>query len=103
LLTLRAPRFSPFPYTTLFRSGTTARQSRHNRLSHRALAVNGASLPLSFASFASQTRGTGPSVGTPFLGAVPAPPWLPSLNVIAGDRKSTRLNSSHRTISYAVF
>src|SRR5438094_3119107 len=30
--------------------------------------------------------------------------WLPTLTASGGvDRKSTRLNSSHRTISYAVF
>src|SRR5207244_6973976 len=33
------------------------------------------------------------------------PPWVPfaSLEGDAGDRKSTRLNSSHQIISYAVF
>src|SRR2546422_9566079 len=29
--------------------------------------------------------------------------WIPPLVTIAGDRKSTRLNSSHGYISYAVF
>src|SRR5690625_6067070 len=29
--------------------------------------------------------------------------WKPDLIVLAGDRKSTRLNSSHVAISYAVF
>src|SRR5215813_14479309 len=34
----------------------------------------------------------------------PAPPGLPApLRLAAGDRKSTRLNSSHVRISYAVF
>src|SRR5207248_5111670 len=28
---------------------------------------------------------------------------LVAMNIVPGDRKSTRLNSSHRTISYAVF
>src|SRR5207248_5078877 len=32
-----------------------------------------------------------------------APQILAALRRAAGDRKSTRLNSSHRTISYAVF
>src|SRR5437879_11660250 len=33
------------------------------------------------------------------------PPWLGiwAANLLTGDRKSTRLNSSHRCISYAVF
>src|SRR5437879_11168255 len=30
-------------------------------------------------------------------------PWLMAAGVGCGDRKSTRLNSSHRCISYAVF
>src|SRR5207244_5859124 len=29
--------------------------------------------------------------------------WSSSLNITIGDRKSTRLNSSHQIISYAVF
>src|ERR1017187_6620510 len=30
-------------------------------------------------------------------------PWVGHVNVLTVDRKSTRLNSSHRCISYAVF
>src|SRR5437867_4518388 len=36
-------------------------------------------------------------------GLAAAPAWSSSRDDQAGDRKSTRLNSSHRTISYAVF
>src|SRR5258708_25880897 len=74
----RPPRSTLFPYTTLFRS-------RHR-----------------------QRRGPGPS----------DPGWYPAgvlgqamsdgnrrefLHLACGDRKSTRLNSSHQIISYAVF
>src|SRR5689334_20818823 len=36
---------------------------------------------------------------------IPAPYWVsyPEMVALAGDRKSTRLNSSHSSISYAVF
>src|SRR5437899_6408107 len=61
----RPPRFTLFPYTTLFRSGADlgddAAEPRHDGGQHR------------------QPR------------------------LMAGDRKSTRLNSSHLGISYAVF
>src|SRR5438132_10864082 len=70
----RPPRFTLFPYTTLFRSrsgccmpkSSSKRQSRYGK----SLAPRAAS-----------------SVKT----------------AVAGDRKSTRLNSSHTVISYAVF
>src|SRR5690242_21525777 len=76
----RPPRSTLFPYTTLFRSGLAGRSQR------------------------------GPG-GPPLPGGAPEG-WLPE-EVPAlpqprdcsgeGDRKSTRLNSSHMSISYAVF
>src|SRR5258708_31944446 len=69
----RPPRSTLFPYTTLFRS-------RHGLLG-----------------------GGGP---VDFLMAWVSVPWLsvtPSRQRNAEDRKSTRLNSSHQIISYAVF
>src|SRR5438105_6987347 len=69
----RPPRSTLFPYTTLFRSG---------RRGHHA----GAAI-----------RGRGLSRGH----AVPR--HLSAADDPAGDRKSTRLNSSHEWISYAVF
>src|SRR5256885_12399143 len=78
----RPPRSTLFPYTTLFRSGLelidmTAHRGAHSR-----------------------------------LGAVDVVPFVPVANVTMDecvelarclDRKSTRLNSSHLVISYAVF
>src|SRR2546430_6020021 len=70
----RPPRSTLFPYTTLFRSGPGA---------------------------AAGVRGVSPAgVGTP---AVQLGVGLEHLCVDEQDRKSTRLNSSHSQISYAVF
>src|SRR3712207_7366752 len=72
----RPPRSTLFPYTTLFRSAATETTARHCQgtvLRERA----------------SQTTCT-PTVG-------------PRSSTVARDRKSTRLNSSHANISYAVF
>src|SRR3712207_8694316 len=77
----RPPRSTLFPYTTLFRSGPGGSGAVGNRLV--ADSASWQSLPLS-----PHDRSGGP--------ACPKP--LP-----ARDRKSTRLNSSHANISYAVF
>src|SRR5256885_7157335 len=71
----RPPRSTLFPYTTLFRS------SRTRATSSEALPRRGFS-----------TRADGASSSAPFCGAS-----------CISDRKSTRLNSSHLVISYAVF
>src|SRR5690606_41709201 len=96
LVSLRRPRCSPlFPYTTLFRSGhggaaeVVGRQSAHvevrggrdrDRLHPRVDAVGEA--------------------GGQHRREAPLPVDPPAARV---DRKSTRLNSSHVKISYAVF
>src|SRR5438094_4021082 len=69
----RPPRSTLFPYTTLFRSESAA--SHQDRLWGRA--------PL------------------PEVEDMPEHRFLSREDEV--DRKSTRLNSSHRTISYAVF
>src|SRR3712207_6873695 len=83
----RPPRSTLFPYTTLFRSGGQEGEHRaHVRVDHAA--------PL----------------GSPPYGDALAPDLHPDGNLFGpgvgsedGDRKSTRLNSSHANISYAVF
>src|SRR5690242_21546261 len=77
----RPPRSTLFPYTTLFRSGPPL----------EALVFG----PGDFAA----------SIGVPVLtiGAGPSEYALARMVVAARDRKSTRLNSSHMSISYAVF
>src|SRR5689334_24686572 len=77
----RPPRSTLFPYTTLFRSGQGARRDAWpaaNSLAGRAL------------------RARGDGGGRDRLAHVKPVPQ-------GKDRKSTRLNSSHSSISYAVF
>src|SRR5690606_39508860 len=86
LLIRRPPRSTLFPYTTLFRSARGAHR-RDGRGAHRC---GRDGVPAG----RGQCRGRGQRPLPRPLG-VPAGP--------AGDRKSTRLNSSHVKISYAVF
>src|SRR5688572_32546050 len=77
----RPPRSTLFPYTTLFRSRMDI------------FLTNGAELPsmrkpAAFANALLRNRGKG---------------IFEDRTSAAGDRKSTRLNSSHSQISYAVF
>src|SRR2546427_5044209 len=88
----RPPRSTLFPYTTLFRSP---------RLSRVVLV-----LTLSMASKeghpAYRSQSDNPLQGTT-LGGSPDDPRRQRTRNSLGDRKSTRLNSSHSQISYAVF
>src|SRR3712207_8186805 len=83
----RPPRSTLFPYTTLFRSGRALLTS-----SLKGLSAGGCHEHLSCV-------GARTSVLARTLPQPPASPSPPA-NV---DRKSTRLNSSHANISYAVF
>src|SRR3712207_7228425 len=93
LMIRRPPRSTLFPYTTLFRShrrrGATARQ--HVVQPRGATPLN----PRKGSTATRQPPSTSPLSGTKLrVGA----------DVAGGrDRKSTRLNSSHANISYAVF
>src|SRR5256885_11591263 len=73
----RPPRSTLFPYTTLFRS-LLQQVARQRILFGRLLAA-------------------------PRIGLARARHQLAHRAVLARDRKSTRLNSSHLVISYAVF
>src|SRR5690348_17975169 len=80
-----------FPYTTLFRSGPRT--------------AGGAELALHISNACGERlipRGRDPVRLGPTLEAV-AHPLLVELDQALRDRKSTRLNSSHPSISYAVF
>src|SRR3712207_6927626 len=84
----RPPRSTLFPYTTLFRSTEHCRKElglveRDARLEHTVFLVN---TPECLMAEGLADLGVQASIGTG---------W--------GDRKSTRLNSSHANISYAVF
>src|SRR2546430_11935422 len=76
----RPPRSTLFPYTTLFRSAGPTFAETLRKAESAALPS-----PLKFTAHA-QTRMQSRQI-----------PWGPA------DRKSTRLNSSHSQISYAVF
>src|SRR2546426_7245682 len=84
----RPPRSTLFPYTTLFRSALDEVTRRTPGYTVRIALEN--------------TAGAGHSIGRTFaeLGALLARAARPER---VGDRKSTRLNSSHLVISYAVF
>src|SRR5438034_6809964 len=86
----RPPRSTLFPYTTLFRSRQCrlAEEFRSTLVfQHQKLALNGADGRL--ADIAVALRGLSDLGKRIFFGI--------------RDRKSTRLNSSHTVISYAVF
>src|SRR5206468_13088682 len=89
LMPPRPPRSTLFPYTTLFRSNTIA--SRLPCLSSICSAAQ--SLP-SLLRFRWMPRRMPHNTTSVFLAAFSRPEV---------DRKSTRLNSSHDQISYAVF
>src|SRR2546430_7454977 len=74
LMIRRPPRSTLFPYTTLFRSRQQKNKNRENHMARKQAKTKRRTVTLS-------------------LDAV----------VIGIDRKSTRLNSSHSQISYAVF
>src|SRR3712207_7754398 len=87
----RPPRSTLFPYTTLFRSDVTG---------GAAVTVV---LHSSWLSFRSEKppHGQRPRDGFPPGRSVAL--RGPAVRAAAADRKSTRLNSSHANISYAVF
>src|SRR5690606_41081515 len=94
---LRPPRSPLFPYATLFRSEPAAPAEEAPVAGQEAAAPVEAVEPEEFPEPA----------GTPEAGeqAEPASPALPADAgaTVQEDRKSTRLNSSHVKISYAVF
>src|SRR2546430_6578999 len=77
LMIRRPPRSTLFPYTTLFRSAVAAQRSSE-RLAQLVLIVD-------------QQNGSAPAC------------HAMRTSCASRDRKSTRLNSSHSQISYAVF
>src|SRR3712207_8272082 len=84
----RPPRSTLFPYTTLFRSGGTKFYDRaevKDAIAYLTFLVN----PQDAGAFARIANSPKRGLGQTSLGRV--------------DRKSTRLNSSHANISYAVF
>src|SRR5206468_8912278 len=95
LLVRRPPRSTLFPYTTLFRSGTRSIEDGGGPVHRHALLQAHLVRP----DRGGPVRDPGhadPAFGEVHLAAHERP-------VVGEDRKSTRLNSSHDQISYAVF
>src|SRR3712207_8930171 len=94
----RPPRSTLFPYTTLFRSDDAHRYlmlftgDSIREVDRRSLAVE----PMTCPPNAFQT-------GESLIRLEPGQAVTTSWGIASGDRKSTRLNSSHANISYAVF
>src|SRR2546430_12568764 len=98
----RPPRSTLFPYTTLFRSRLVIETNRGGVESFEL--ADG----LSVANFDAQLHGALGRLGVdvPILEkpyGVPMTTPFPADREHSSDRKSTRLNSSHSQISYAVF
>src|SRR5690606_40460973 len=102
-LSIRAsPRPALFPYTTLFRSRSGARRkARPQRRSTLQDLIRAMPLIL-LVRHAQASFGTDDYDRLSELGRQQAR-WLGEYFAARGDRKSTRLNSSHVKISYAVF
>src|SRR3712207_7987818 len=86
----RPPRSTLFPYTTLFRSGLPAGSYKLKF----AQSNNGA---------LDQWFNNATSFGAATAVTVATSQSVTGINATLVDRKSTRLNSSHANISYAVF
>src|SRR3712207_7464731 len=89
----RPPRSTLFPYTTLFRSVTTIAVQSSVAWDQRGVVT----------SINQFFRSIGQAIGVTALGAVFNLRMSSQLGAAGQDRKSTRLNSSHANISYAVF
>src|SRR3712207_7647207 len=87
----RPPRSTLFPYTTLFRS----RRASGARADHRRRGAGGGSPGRALGDRQLPERRRAERPGGRCRD--------PALRLAARDRKSTRLNSSHANISYAVF
>src|SRR2546427_4559117 len=87
----RPPRSTLFPYTTLFRSVAISEQARFDPVTSDAVTQN--KIPVGNAIVRVQGHDE----------SIRRDGFLRYAVCLARDRKSTRLNSSHSQISYAVF
>src|SRR5256885_10973519 len=98
----RPPRSTLFPYTTLFRSCVSQTDNRVGETLGKAF-VEAAFGPAAKADTLKMVQGIKVAMKTDIQAAT----WLNEDSKRAAeiklDRKSTRLNSSHLVISYAVF
>src|SRR5256885_8179210 len=97
----RPPRSTLFPYTTLFRSGREPSPGEMPPLAPRPETVRPNAMPMTGALPTDPATQPSPV----YQAAAEAQPLAeqPTGAPADADRKSTRLNSSHLVISYAVF
>src|SRR5207244_4538018 len=86
---------------TSFLSRDTASSSTYTLSLHDALPISGLTAIMGAGAFALALSGQALAADMPVKAK--AAPAAPDWDIAFGDRKSTRLNSSHQIISYAVF
>src|SRR2546422_418556 len=101
LMIRRPPRSTLFPYTTLFRSD----RPRGTRPSSAAQArvISGTSAACTVSRWSASVPVADGVLSTAYRRLMRASPWRPLRRGAHGDRKRTRLNSSHGHNSYAGF
>src|SRR5258708_22971126 len=92
----RPPRSTLFPYTTLFRSAIF--HTGHSGIGSGMRCGGGLRL-----AYSNPMHLDDVAIDFPDMQIVMAHPSFPWQDEALSDRKSTRLNSSHQIISYAVF
>src|SRR5256885_9506490 len=98
----RPPRSTLFPYTTLFRSYPNKLRSMETEFAGQP--VSGGTYPAEiFHDFLTQAQAIDKARAAKAALAAGKPPPTDTTETLPADRKSTRLNSSHLVISYAVF
>src|SRR5207244_13057544 len=100
LIPMLPPPLSLFPYTTLFRSTGDVQRLARTRRYLRLHRLSEASSPRCALPDRAGRRVSRRSWSLPFCWFCRSPR---ARGTADGDRKSTRLNSSHQIISYAVF
>src|SRR3712207_9007334 len=97
----RPPRSTLFPYTTLFRSPRVERVGLHHHVEPGD--VGNLAVAVRDPGDVEGARGPVDLLGHALHHAAPHGSEQRAANALPRDRKSTRLNSSHANISYAVF
>src|SRR5204862_4858350 len=101
LMIVRPPRSTLFPYTTLFRSLIMNAAGQGNAQQRQMMAEQTPEMKAVTISMGVVGFGLSLVLLIGSIGALSLRPW--ARKMLIGDRKSTRLNSSHVEISYAVF
>src|SRR3712207_7201438 len=96
----RPPRSTLFPYTTLFRSETGFRRYANEEVAQKAAENSDVLIPFASIDPAKGKAGAREARRLVRDFGIRGFKFHPTMQ---GDRKSTRLNSSHANISYAVF